>query len=175
MKKIAVIVANGSEEIEFITPVDVLRRAEGVCCDIFGVGGIEVVGSHKISLRADYDVKDLDINLYDGIVIPGGMPGAKNIAKDKAVLNALNIAFNENKVVGAICASPAVVLADNGFIDGKKATCFPAQDFIKIMQRTSYCNTNVQIDDNLVTANGPKSAMEFALALCEVLGVVAKI
>ena len=175
MKKVAVLVANGSEEIEFITPVDVLRRAEGICCDVFGVGGIELVGSHKIVLRADYDVKDLDMNLYDAIVIPGGMPGATNIANCKEVKEALIIAFNSNKVVGAICASPAVVLADNGFIDGRNATCFPAEDFIKIIKRAKYSAKDVEIDKNLVTANGPKSAMGFALALCKVLGVNPKI
>ena len=171
--KIAVIFANGTEEIEGITPVDVLRRA-GVTCDIVSVSGDTPVGSHGISIKADLLSNQLDMNNYDGIVIPGGMPGAVNIANDEYVKKALIKANNEGKMIASICASPAVVLAPLGVLDEKKATCFPAPDFVDELGK-SYTGKNVEIDGHVITANGPKSALEFALKICEYLNVKPKI
>ena len=174
MKKIAVIIANGTEEIEAVTPIDVLRRCEDAKVDVFGVGGKEVKGSHGIKLKADKDVEDLDMNLYDAIVLPGGMPGATNIADCAEVTVALRRAFGRDKVVAAICASPAVILADGGFIDGMCATCYPNKTFKAMMDCCEYTGTDVEIDDKLITANGPKAAMEFSLAICEALELEPK-
>ena len=169
--KIAVIFASGTEEIEGITPVDVLKRA-GVDCRIVTVGEQTIVGSHGIKIQGDMLTSELDINDFDGIVIPGGMPGAKNIANDKSVGKALLIANAQNKMVASICASPAVVLAKLGILNGKKATCYPAEDFIQKLD--CYTAKNVEVDGNIITANGPKSAMEFSLKICEYLGVQPK-
>lgn len=171
--KIAVIFANGTEEIEGITPVDVLRRAD-VTCDIVSVSGDTPVGSHGISIKADLLSNELDMDNYDGIVIPGGMPGATNIANDEYVKNALIKANKEEKMIASICASPAVVLAPFGVLDGKKATCFPAPDFVDVLGK-SYTGKNVEIDGHVITANGPKSAMEFALKICKYLQLKPKI
>ena len=171
--KIAVIFANGTEEIEGITPVDVLRRAD-VTCDIVSVSGDTPVGSHGISIKADLLSNELDMDNYDGIVIPGGMPGAVNIANDEYVKNALIKANKEEKMIASICASPAVVLAPFGVLDGKKATCFPAPDFVDVLGK-SYTGKNVEIDGHVITANGPKSAMEFALKICKYLQLKPKI
>ena len=170
--KIAVIFANGTEEIEGITPVDVLRRAD-VTCDIVSVSG-EPVGSHGISIKADLLSNQLDMNNYDGIVIPGGMPGAVNIANDEHVKKALIKANKEEKMIASICASPAVVLAPLGILNGRKATCFPASDFVDELGK-SYTGKNVEIDGHVITANGPKSAMEFALEICKYLQLKPKI
>ena len=171
--KIAVIFANGTEEIEGITPVDVLRRAD-VTCDIVSVSGDTPVGSHGISIKADLLSNQLDMNNYDGIVIPGGMPGAVNIAKDEYVKKALIKANNEGKMIASICASPAVVLAPLGVLDEKKATCFPAPDFVDELGK-AYTGKNVEVDGHVITANGPKSAMEFALEICKYLQLKPKI
>ena len=171
--KIAVVFANGTEEIEGITPVDVLRRAS-VDCDIVSVSGGEPVGSHGISIKADLLSNELDMDNYDGIVIPGGMPGATNIANDEYVKNALIKANKEEKMIASICASPAVVLAPLGVLDGKKATSFPASDFVDVLGK-AYTGKNVEIDGHVITANGPKSALEFALKICEYLNVKPKI
>lgn len=171
--KIAVIFANGTEEIEGITPVDVLRRAD-VNCDIVSVSGDTPVGSHGISIKADLLSNQLDMNNYDGIVIPGGMPGAVNIANDEYVKNALIKANNEGKMIASICASPAVVLSPLGILDGRKATCFPASDFVDELGK-SYTGKNVEVDGHVITANGPKSAMEFALEICKYLQLKPKI
>lgn len=166
--KIAVLFSNGTEELEALTPVDVLRRAKATC-DIVSVCGEYPTGSHNIVVKADKLVEDFDMDEYDAIIIPGGMPGAKIISENEIVTKQIKKAFESGKLVASICASPAVVLASKGFIDGKKATCYPAEQFIKMMQPTSYTATDVEIDGNLITANGPKSAFKFAFAICDYL------
>ena len=171
--KIAVLFAVGTEEIEALTPVDVLRRA-GVEVDLVSVSGEFPKGSHDIIVKADALSKDVDFSQYDGLVIPGGMPGATNIASDEKVMVAISKMLKEGKLVSAICASPAVVLANNGLITGKKITCYPADVFVKMTNGCVFSGKNVEIDGNLITANGPKSAMEFAIAICNYLGVAPK-
>ena len=173
MVKVAVLIANGTEEIEALTPVDVLRRA-GVECDLVSVNGTYPIGSHGITVKADKTIDDVDLLDYGAIVVPGGMPGATNIADNSKVINALKNAMQKNKVVAAICASPAVVLVTSGLIDGKTATCYPAQAFIEMMSVTNYTGADVEVDGNVITANGPKAVMKFALAICEKLGVNPK-
>ena len=172
MKKIAVIIANGSEEIEALTPVDVLRRA-GVDCKLVSVSGEFPEGSHKITVKADLTVEHVDFSTFDGIVIPGGMPGATNIASCEKVVSATKEMLKNGKLVASICASPAVVLAQKGLVDGKKLTCYPAPQFLDVLKNCEYTAENVTVDGNLITANGPKSAMEFSLKICEFLGVKA--
>ena len=174
MKRIAVIIANGSEEIEAITPIDLLRRTNAQC-DVFAVGEKTVKCSHGVSVTADYTIDNFDYTAYDGIVIPGGMPGATNIANCEKAIEGIKNLFSQGKLVSAICASPAVVLASHGLTKGKKATCYPASEFIKLIEKQSiYTGENVTVDNNLITANGPKSAMEFALAICNFLEIEPK-
>lgn len=172
MKKIAVIFSNGTEEIEGLTPVDVLRRA-GAHCDIVSICGEYPVGSHQITVKADKLIEDTNLSEYDCIVIPGGMPGAKNISLCEKAISGIKKALQGNKIVGAICASPAVVLATHNLIGNKKVTCYPANDFVGALG-DNYTGSDVQVDGNLITANGPKSAMDFSLAICKALGLDAK-
>lgn len=172
MVKIAVIFADGMEEIEAITPVDILRRA-GVTVNSVSVSGKEVKGSHGITVIADVSVEQVDFDDYDVFIIPGGMPGAVNISKNAKVIDALKSALNSGKVVGAICASPAVVLGANGLIDGKKATCYPSKDFISVLGK-AYTGNAVEVFGNLVTANGPRAALDFSLAVADLLGLKPK-
>ena len=172
MTKIAVLFSNGTEEIEGLTPVDVLRRA-GAECDIVSISGQYPVGSHQITVKADKVIEQTDLSEYDCIIIPGGMPGAKYISLcEKAVIGIKNC-LQGNKIVGAICASPAVVLATHSLIGNKKATCYPFEDFVKALG-DNYTGNSVEVDGNLITANGPKSAMEFSLAVCKALNLNAK-
>lgn len=172
MKKVAVIIADGTEELECLTPVDVLRRAD-VKVDIISVAEKVLKLSHGVSVFADYTVNEADFNEYDAIVIPGGMPGAKNISNNKTVVNAVERALKQGKLVAAICASPAVVLAQNGLIDDYMATCYPAEQFVSALN-CNYTGANVEKCKNLITANGPKSAFEFSLAICDYLQAVPK-
>ena len=119
MVKAAVLIADGSEEIEAITPVDVLKRA-GAECVLFSVCGEYVQGSHGIVIKADKTADKLDMSEFDVLIIPGGLLGATNIAKSADAKRAIVKAITERKYVAAICASPAVVLAENGLLLAKK-------------------------------------------------------
>ncbi len=174
MKKVAVIFAFGTEEIEALIPVDILRRS-GADCDIVSVGGEYPTSSHGVTIKADKVVEEVDFNDYDALVIPGGMPGATNIANCKKVVDASKVMLDNGKVVASICASPAVVLANTGVVKNRKVTCYPADDFIKMLKDCEYTAKSVTVDGNLITANGPKSAFDFAFAICDALNLVPKI
>ncbi len=175
MKKIALLFAQGTEEIEALTPYDVLKRA-GADCKIFAVQDeLLVEGSHGIVVKADKLLSDLDMAEYDGIIVPGGMLGSKNITESQKAIEEISKALAQGKMVASICASPAVVLARHNFIDGKKATCYPAEQFIAEIKKTStYTASAVEVDGNVITANGIKSAFDFALAICEYLKITPK-
>lgn len=170
--KIAVLFSFGTEEIEALTPVDVLRRA-GATVDIVSVSGEYPKGSHDIIVKADKVVEDTDFSEYDAIVIPGGMPGAKIISENGMAMEGIINAIKSNKLVAAICASPAVVLGEHGLIGKNKATCYPADVFIEVLGE-NFTGKDVEVSDNLITANGPKSAMSFALEICKKLNLTPK-
>ena len=168
MKKIAVLFANGTEEIEGITPVDILRRA-GAECDIVSVSERIINGSHGIKIVADKLIDQINMDDYDGIVVAGGMPGATNISNCEKAVAELKKANAQEKLVGAICASPAVVLARHGLLKDK-ATCYPAPEFIKALGER-YVENDVVVCENIITANGPKSALKFAFEIVKWLGL----
>ncbi len=172
MKNIAVFIADGTEELEALTPVDVLRRT-GAKCDIVSVNGEYVKSSHGVTIKADAVIESVDLDCYDALVIPGGMPGATNISSCDKAVKAIKKAIGQNKLVCSICASPAVVLADNGLLSVEKATCYPAPDFINSLGQ-KYTGTEVEVCENIITANGPKSAFKFALTICEKLDLTPK-
>ena len=172
MKKIAVILANGMEELEALTPVDVLRRG-GAMVDTISINDKIVVSSHNVGVVADKLIGEVDLDLYDAIVLPGGMPGALNISNSDIVVGAVRKALEDGKLICAICASPAVILATHDLLKGYTATCYPAPDFIKAIGDNYVC-ADVNVSENLITANGPKSAFKFALAICDYLGLTPK-
>jgi 4-methyl-5(b-hydroxyethyl)-thiazole monophosphate biosynthesis len=144
-----------------VTPVDFLRRA-GVDVITAGVTGKTVTGAHGVAFTADVLLKDLPANL-DGIVIPGGMPGAANIAKSEAAVALVGECLAAKKLVAAICAAPGVVLGPRGFLKGKKFTCYPGYE--KDVPGASFSEDRVVIDGNVITSRGPGTAAEFSLAL----------
>lgn len=170
MKKIAVFLANGCEEIEALTPVDVLRRA-GAVCDTVSVCDRYVTGSHGIIFKADKLLDEFNENDYDAIILPGGMPGAKILGECSLVIRTVESFDAQHKIIGAICAAPAVVLGMNGLSVGRKVTCYPSDSFINVLEGADYTGNNVETDQNLITANGPKSAMQFSLEICASLGL----
>ena len=169
-----VFLAPGFEETEALAPLDIIRRAEEEIYTV-GVGGKVITSAHQVPVVAD--VMDSEIapdKDCEGIILPGGMPGATNFAKEDKLVQIIKTALAKNKTVASICASPAVVLANNALIDGRKATCYPAQVFIQMMERANFLEQSVVIDGNLITANGPKSAMQFSLEICNKLGLEPK-
>ena len=169
MVKVAVLFADGTEEMEGISPVDVLRRA-GAECDIVSVSGEQITGSHGITIKADKLIDKIDVCSYDAVVIPGGMPGATNIAKCEKAIELIKCIISKGKLVCALCASPAVVLAQNDLLLATSATCFHADCFTSALGQ-NYTGKDVEICDNFITADGPKSALKFSVAIAKKLGL----
>lgn len=163
MENVWVLLAEGFEEIEAITAIDILRRAELDVC-IVGVTGPKVAGSHGISVDTDAVIGDVT-GVPNAIVIPGGMPGAQNISNSAAAVALIKQTAQSGGLVAAICAAPAVVLAPHGLISGKRATCYPG--FEGRFTDTIFSEERVVIDGNCVTSRGPGTAAEFALAIVE--------
>ncbi|MCR4944756.1 MAG: DJ-1/PfpI family protein [Clostridium sp.] len=165
MKKTAVLLAEGFEEIEALTVVDIIRRGN-VECHMVSIKDLEVIGAHGIKVIADKVLSE-DINEYDLIVFPGGMPGATNLKEDKKVLETVKKFNKEGKLIAAICAAP-IVLAAAGIVENKNITSYPG--FEEELKGCNYKEENVVIDGNIITSRGPATAMEFGYELLKVLG-----
>lgn len=161
-QKVLIVLADGFEEIEAVTPMDVLRRAE-LEVTVAGLSGKTVKGAHGVSIEADITLDDYD-EIPDLIVLPGGMPGSKNLAKSKKVAELVHKINREGKIVSGICAAPALVLAPTGLLNGKRATCYPGFEN-NFSNAVTFSQDRVVVDGNLVTSRGPGSALEFACEL----------
>ncbi len=154
--------AEGFEEIEALTPVDYLRRA-GIEIKTVGVNGRQIVGAHGISVFADIAAEDLSGNEeMDGVILPGGMPGTINLENDAKVMHFVKRAFEENKLLCAICAAPSI-LGHAGMLQGKTATCFPG--FENDLHGAVSTGAPVETDGNIITARGAGVAADFAFAI----------
>ena len=162
---IYVFFANGFEEVEALTPVDVLRRA-GCQVKTVGVGGLEVTGSHGVTVRADLEEKDVETDEIEMVVLPGGMPGTLNLEKSPIVRAAVEAAAEAGAWVAAICAAPSV-LGHYGLLKGREATCFPG--FEQELHGAVFTGAPVTVSGNIITGRGAGAAMAFALALAEAL------
>jgi 4-methyl-5(b-hydroxyethyl)-thiazole monophosphate biosynthesis len=165
MKRVAVLLADGFEEVEGLTQVDFLRRA-GIEVTVAGVTGKSVTGGHDIRVDCDTTVEELS-GEYDGVVIPGGMPGAANVASSQAAGSFIRSIYERGALTAAICAAPAVVLDPLGILKGKKATCFPG--FESRFQDAEFVTDRVVIQGNVITSRGPATAGEFAVTLVRYL------
>ena len=163
-KKAIIILADGFEEIEAITAADILRRA-GVKVTVCGLGSENIKGSKGITVVADKILKG-DDSEYDACILPGGMPGAENLAVSEDVKKILLDMNSRGKTIAAICAAPAVVLAPLGLLDNKAATCYPGMES-SFSDTTDYKKDDVVIDENIITSRGPATALKFAIAIVE--------
>jgi 4-methyl-5(b-hydroxyethyl)-thiazole monophosphate biosynthesis len=168
-KKAVVFLAEGFEETEAVTPIDYLRRA-GLEVTIASADDEELVtGSHGIPLRADTTLGDLVKQgravpaSWDAVVLPGGLPGADNLAASAAVGSFVKEMAATGKWVCAICASPALVLAPLGVLAGKKFTCYPGME--KTVSGASWSPERVVIDGTIITSRGAGTAGHFAAAI----------
>ena len=162
---IYVFLANGFEEIEALATVDILRRAE-LNVKTVGVGGKTVTGSHGIPVTADIEEKEVTTDDMELVVLPGGMPGAATLEKCDDLRRLILRFAKENKPIAAICAAP-MVLGKLGLLKGKKATCYPG--FEQYLEGADCTGAMVEKDGNIITGKGPGAAMEFALAVVELL------
>ncbi|MEE9141472.1 MAG: DJ-1 family glyoxalase III [Gammaproteobacteria bacterium] len=164
MANVLVPLADGCEEIETITIVDLLRRAE-IDVTTAALTGHEVTGSHDITIRADKTLDDALQDDYDMVVLPGGMPGADHLENDQRLRELLRAMAESEKFTAAICAAPKV-LGAAGLLDGRRATSFPG--FLDSYP-VEHSDDAVVRDGLVITSRGPGTAMDFALALIEAL------
>lgn len=158
---ILVPLAEGFEEIEAVTVIDVLRRA-GLPVKSAALASNPVKGAHGISVEADILLCNIDASQVKHIVIPGGMPGAENLRQDSRILDIAKAVAAKSGIAAAICAGP-VVLAEAGLLENKKVTCYPG--FEGRLKKAVCTGAAVQADGKIITGKGPGAAMEFALAV----------
>lgn len=165
MKRSYLFLAPGFEETEALATVDVMRRAgmEVLTVAINPENSEKVCGAHGVVVVADLLPEDADFNDVEWLICPGGMPGAQNLADSQIVTDALRAHAAKGGKIAAICASPALVLAPLGILDGREATCYPGMqpESDKIVMR----DAPVVALENLITGNGPASTLAFALAI----------
>jgi 4-methyl-5(b-hydroxyethyl)-thiazole monophosphate biosynthesis len=163
MSSALVLFAQGSEELEAITVVNILRRA-GVNVTLAGLQTGPVRGSRQTTLLPDATLDEAQQHTYDMLVLPGGQPGTNHLKADARVLQLVRAMHRDGRYVCAICAAPSV-LAAAGLLDGKHATSFPgALDPYAQVLRQPHA---VVEDGKLITSRGPGTAMDFALILVE--------
>lgn len=159
MANALLLLAEGFEEIEAVTVIDVLRRA-GVVVTVAALTSSPVHGSHDIAVVADTTLEEVDAANFDALVLPGGMPGAQHLREDARVLGLVREFVAASKLTAAICAGPTVLEAA-GVLRGRRATSYPGY----ALPSAEYREEAVVEDGVVVTSRGPATALEFALAL----------
>ena len=167
-KKVALFIENGSEELEFIAPLDIMRRAN-LEVDLISANNEDfITSSHNVKIIADKKINEVNNILdYDAIVIPGGMPGSTLLRDNKKIIEFYQTMYNSGKLVAAICAAP-IVLSAAGITDDKEVTSYPGFD-----KEINYKNYNsdkaVVIDKNVITAQGPAVSILFGYEIVNYL------
>ena len=165
MAKVLIIISTGFEEMEAVTIIDILRRAniEVVICTI---NDILTVGAHGIVIQANQYLKNIDCSIFDMVILPGGGVNTQNLAKSSLVKQTLQQMKNDNKFIGAICAAPYALHEAN--VLNTQYTCYP--NFEEKIDSSSYKqNDNVVIDGKVITSKGPATTIEFSLTLVKLL------
>lgn len=168
--RVLVPLAPGFEEIEAVAIIDVLRRA-GVHVVVAGLRAGPIQGSHQITLTPDTTLDAAQHERFDMLVLPGGMPGAEHLRDDPRVQAAIRATRDHGGYTAAICAAP-IALSQAGVTQGKRATSYPGFD--AQVACASYVEDRVVVDGKVITSRGPGTALEFALALVELLQGAAK-
>lgn len=166
MSKVYVFLADGFEEIEGLTVVDLLRRAKVETEMVSIMAAKQVKGSHGIEVTADSMFADNDYSDADILVLPGGMPGTLNLGNHEGLCDLLKKHYGEDKKIAAICAAPSV-FGQLGFLNGRAATCYPG--FESKLEGAIVCAAKVAVDGNVTTAKGMGAAIDFSLKLIEQL------
>jgi protein deglycase len=167
MKKVLVPLAQGCEELEAVTIIDLLRRAE-IEVVTASLGETTIVASRGVKLIADAALSEVEADYFDMIVLPGGLPGADYLQGDSRINTILNRILSDGGFVGAICAAPKV-LAHANILDGKTITAYPG--VLDAIDSSGFVASQeaVVIDGKIITSRGPGTAMDFALQLIQSL------
>ncbi|MEF2766110.1 MAG: DJ-1 family glyoxalase III [Dorea phocaeensis] len=166
MKKVSVILADGFEEIEALTVVDLLRRAQIYVGTVSITDDYTVHGAHGINVQAEDLFEEVAFGESDMIVLPGGMPGTSNLNAHEGVRRVVKEFNRDGKYIGAICAAPTI-LGNLGLLKGKRVSCYPSVE--QEIQGAVMTRTDVTVDGNLITSRGAGTAIAFALKLIEML------
>lgn len=158
---IFLMLADGFEETEALVTLDLLRRA-GIDVAAVGVGKVEIKGAHEITVKADIELSDIDKKRCDGIVLPGGMPGTKNLYASDDVKEIVMRMASDGKMTAAICAAP-LILGRLGVLDGRKAVCFPG--FENELVGADICDSPCVADGSVITARGAGAVFDFSHAI----------
>lgn len=161
--KVCIFLAEGFEEIEALTVVDVLRRAEIDARMVSISDNKEVTSSHKITVLADEVLADVDFTSVDMIVLPGGMPGTKNLEANEILMQQVEKFYKEGKWLAAICAAPSI-FGHRGMLAGKEACSFP--DFESHLTGAEVMKKEVCVTERIITSRGMGTAIPFALEIC---------
>ncbi len=159
-------IADGTEEMEAVTIIDVLRRA-GAQVVVAGVTGLTITASRGVTLTADAPIERCLDRSYELIALPGGMPGAEHLRDCKDLTDLLKAHDQAEKMIAAICAAPQVILAHHDILKARRATGHPA--FTTAIANQDAIEERVVIDGHLITSQGAGTALEFSLALVELL------
>lgn len=162
MKKVAVLLANGFEEIEALATVDILRRAGILVLLVSVESGLLVEGSHNIRVVADILLDELDKSELHALILPGGMPGSSRLKMHHEVVQLTQWAFNSGVWVAAICAAP-IVLGEAGILNGKRAVCYPG--FEPQLTGAYHLDNGVVVDGKIITSKGAGFSFDFAFEL----------
>ena len=157
--------ADGFEEIEALTPLDILRRAQ-IEVKTVGVTGKTVTGAHSIPVVADILLDDIVLEDMSAVILPGGMPGTLNLKNEKAVENAVLYAAEKGLLIAAICAAPSI-LGNLGLLESKEAICFPG--FEDELKGADISDKSVVLSGNIITAKGAGVAAEFGFEILKQL------
>ncbi len=157
-----VIIAEGFEEIEALTTVDILRRLNLEVRTVSINGARQVIGAHGIRVMVDQLLRINEFQYAQAIILPGGMPGAENIGNSTVIHRLLKAVNDKGTLIAAICAAP-MVLGACGILKGKRATCYPG--FEDKLTGATTCTDMVVEDGNIITAKGPGASAEFAFAI----------
>lgn len=164
MHRSFIFLAEGFEEIEAITPIDVMRRAGMDVKTVSITDNRQVTGAHGITITADLTFKQADFDGAEWLIMPGGLPGAENLHSFEALNDLIKVHASKGKLA-AICASPAMVLAPTGVLEGKEATGYPGTEKGLKDGGAIVRDVPVMALDNIITGNGPASSLRFALAI----------
>ncbi|MCL2180190.1 MAG: DJ-1/PfpI family protein [Treponema sp.] len=173
-KKAVILMADGFEEVEAVTPIDYLQRAGIEVTKASVTSNLSVKGRWGgITMLADITLAEIlkqGTACYDAVIVPGGMPGASNIAASKEAGTLLNEMAAAGKLICAICASPVIVLSALGIIAGKRFTCYPGmEEKITEPQGCIWSDDRVVVDGNIITSRGAGTAAQWSMAIIEKL------
>jgi len=166
-KKAYVFLANGFEEIEAISVIDVLRRADVEVKTVSISANKQVIAAHNVEISADTLFDKTDFADGDMLILPGGQPGADNLNACEKLKKLIQIYYDQNKYIAAICAAP-LVFGGMGLLKGKKAVCYPGYED-QLIGAEIVENECVVASDNIITSKGAGTAIEFSLKLVEIL------